>query len=70
MRGVRHNTSDYVQQGPAANQQPLKGIQAEVVELSKCAVLTRPRELSKVSTSFRRRFTMKENDHETNHHYD
>jgi hypothetical protein len=24
----------------------LKGLQAEVVELSKCAVLTRPRELS------------------------
>jgi len=46
----------------------LKDLQAEVVELSKCAVLTRPRELSKVSTSFQGRFTKKENNHETNHH--
>ncbi len=60
---MRHNTSDYVDQ-------PLKGVQAEVVELSKCADLTRPPKLSKVSTSFQGRFTKKENDHETNHHYD
>ena len=60
---MRHNTSAYVDK-------PLKCVQAEVVELSKCAVLTRPHELSKVSTSFRGRFIKTENDHETNHHYD
>ena len=60
---MRRNTSDYVEK-------PLKRVQAEVVKLSKCAVLTRPRELSKVSTSFQGRFTKKENDHETNYHYD